>query len=28
MTTSSDSPAYIVNTGGIPQMMQYCITSH
>jgi len=28
MTTSSESPAYTVNTGGIPRMMQYCTTSH
>jgi len=26
--TSSESPAYIVKTGGISRMMQYGITSH
>jgi len=27
MSTGSESPVYIVNTGGIPRMMQHCITS-
>jgi len=28
MTTSFESPAYIVKTGGISRMVPYCITSH